>query len=40
MGRKQMRSVKVSARRLVLTSSPILFGGQEEVFLTVWDRIK
>jgi hypothetical protein len=40
MGRKQMRSVKVSARRLILTSSPILFGGQEEVFLTVWDRIK
>jgi Lipocalin-like domain len=39
-GHEQTRSVKVSASRLTLTSSPILFGGQEEVFLTVWDRIR
>ncbi|HKC11336.1 MAG TPA: lipocalin-like domain-containing protein [Vicinamibacteria bacterium] len=40
IGHQQTRSVKVSARRLTLTSSPILFGGQEEVFVAVWDRIR
>jgi hypothetical protein len=40
IGREQKRSVKLSARRLTLTSSPILYGGKEEVFLTIWDRIR
>ncbi len=40
IGREQKRTVKPSARRLTLTSSPIEFGGKEEVFLTVWDRIQ
>jgi hypothetical protein len=40
IGREQKRSVKQSPRRLTLTSSPIPFGGQEEVFQTVWDRMR
>jgi hypothetical protein len=40
IGREQKRGVKQSARGLKLTSSPILLGGQEEVFLTVWDRVR
>jgi hypothetical protein len=40
IGREQKRGVKQSARRLRLTSSPIPLGGKEEVFLTVWDRIR
>jgi hypothetical protein len=40
IGREQRREVKESARKLRLTSSPILLGGKAEVYLTVWDRIQ
>jgi hypothetical protein len=40
IGHEQRRLVKPSANRLTLTSSPILVRGREEVFLTVWKRIK
>ncbi|HXB56255.1 MAG TPA: lipocalin-like domain-containing protein [Vicinamibacteria bacterium] len=40
IGHDQTRSVKLSTRGLTLTSSPILFGGQEVVFLAVWGRIR
>jgi hypothetical protein len=40
VGHEQRRTIKLSASRLTLTSSPILVGGREEIFLTVWDRIQ
>jgi hypothetical protein len=40
IGHDQTRSVKVSARRLTLTSSPLPFGGQGVVFLAFWERIR
>ncbi len=40
VGHEQRRTVNPLANRLTLTSSPILVGGREEIFLTVWARIK
>ena len=40
IGHEQTRSVRLSANKLTLTSSPILFGGQEVVFLAFWERIR